>query len=60
MFTWPPGRAPRRCRVADDQDHVVAVRGVDDDRVGLAVADAADGAGEVDVDLGDVGAATGR
>src|SRR5439155_11481237 len=45
-----------RC-VAADVDRVVAVGGVDDDAVGLAVArDTTEGAGEVDVHAADVGA----
>src|SRR5207249_4929389 len=43
-------------RVALDQDVVVAVGGVDGDGVGLVVA-AAQRAGQVEVDLGEVGAA---
>ena len=56
----PCGQADHRHRRAgaDHVDVVVAVRGVRDDRVGLAVARrAADRAGEIDVDLDDVGAA---
>src|SRR6187397_1203249 len=44
--------------VSLDVDSVVAVGGVDDDAVGLAVAAAAaEGAGEVDADIADVGSA---
>ena len=62
MFTWAGRPATDdRGAGADDVDDVVAVGAVDDDGVGRAVAGrAAERAGQVDVDLVDVGAASGR
>ena len=62
MFTsaGSPTHGDRGAR-AEDVDDVVAVGAVDDDGVGRGVAGgAAERAGEVDVDLDHVGAATGR
>ena len=57
MFTWAarPSTATPLASPATVID-VVAVGAVDDDGVGRAVAGAAAGAGQVEVDLGDVGA----